>query len=78
MTLFCFRTIFVFSWNKGVPNTNKEESSMALKQVAITEKAYEVLNEKVREIKESGKSSSAVALVSELIIDNFSKEQAKA
>lgn len=51
---------------------------MALKQVAVTEKAYEVLTEKVREIKESGKSSSAVALVSELIIDNFSKEQAKA
>lgn len=54
------------------------KKDMALKQVAVTEKAYEVLTEKVREIKESGKSSSAVALVSELIIDNFAKEQAKA
>lgn len=51
---------------------------MALKQVALTEKAYDVLNEKVREIKETGKSTSAAALVSELIIDNFSKDSTKA
>lgn len=50
---------------------------MAMKQVALTDKAYDVLTDKVREIKLTGKSTSAAAIVSELIIDNLSKENKK-